>query len=658
MSDIFSRIVSFSASKEAGDIAAKKAAPVLDRPSSEIAPPTPRGLSEENKSYRPSVARPTAPPPTSSIQFESDTQDVPGPGQSIDSNQGDPIGFSAVTPNVTGQMEDVLGNTVRAVGSKVGFGIPDTNYTKEMIDNVFGMTPEYNRATGQMSTSLPNVGLLGASSVMGLAMSAISSRMRSVQTQAALNAAAGIPNNGLVSVNGQVVAIKDNNLYGIVPEDETYLGFKRKVISYMNTLTQDERAGGYGKMGTMQNPNQVKMATMDIEGRFSDAGKTGQDGGDSGGRDTTGFGRDREDRERGFGGGSSPFAKGGRVHMANGDLAIPVGEAGFVDGPPENFSKEQTVADSEKGKVQKDSFVINAPAVEVAGSDDIRKMILEAYNTAKEKGLDIDNIDPTLYEESVDVALSKGEVVVPPVLVKIIGLDRLRKINNRGKKEVDNRQQNMRKGGFIEGYATGDLVSDIGEEIPYDTRMTLPKSTERKFKKFLNSKKSRGSVEKFIDSMTDVERLAVLGLAETTANKDSVESMMAVGQVALNRAASNRPDFKNVNDLKSVMKQRSNRGTGSKMFQYDGLEPTKLRERIKEVVDGTSPRGVSKVLAAAENLTNPEYEFDPILPFDVMFYTAPNAPLAKAMESNPMMQYYTSLGGHDYYSLLAAPESP
>ena len=61
-------------------------------------------------------------------------------------------------------------------------------------------------------------------------------------------------------------------------------------------------------------------------------------------------------------------------------------------------------------------------------------MILDAYSKAREKGLDIGRVDRKLYEGTVDVALSKGEVVVPPELAKIIGYDRLEKINNRGKK--------------------------------------------------------------------------------------------------------------------------------------------------------------------------------------------------------------------------------
>ena len=143
------------------------------------------------------------------------------------------------------------------------------------------------------------------------------------------------------------------------------------------------------------------------------------------------------------------FFEGGRVGMqAGGAAQRPLPEAGFVAGPPENFTERETVADDQNGSVAEGTFVINAAAVEFAGSDDIRKMILDAYSTAREKGLDIGRVDRKLYEGTVDVALSKGEVVVPPELAKIIGYDRLEKINNRGKKEVSRRQK-AAKGGFI-----------------------------------------------------------------------------------------------------------------------------------------------------------------------------------------------------------------
>ena len=163
--------------------------------------------------------------------------------------------------------------------------------------------------------------------------------------------------------------------------------------------------------------------------------------------------------------GSVGFADGGRIGMQAGGAA----PAGFVQGPPGQFSERETVADDQPMEVSEGTFVINAPAVEHAGSQDIRKMILDAYTVAREKGLDIGRVDPKLYEGTVDVALSKGEVVIPPELAKIIGYDRLEKINNRGKKEVSRRQE-ASEGGFLEqGYASGDKVTVYrGEPIDVD----------------------------------------------------------------------------------------------------------------------------------------------------------------------------------------------
>lgn len=115
------------------------------------------------------------------------------------------------------------------------------------------------------------------------------------------------------------------------------------------------------------------------------------------------------------------FRRGGLVQgMAQGDQ--PVQPAQFVGGgPPEQFSKSETVADDQMDSVRPDTFIINAPAVEIAGSEDIRKMLMKAYEVAVEKGLDIGRVDRKLYEGTIDVALSKGEVKVPPELVKVIG---------------------------------------------------------------------------------------------------------------------------------------------------------------------------------------------------------------------------------------------
>tara|TARA_R100000388_G_scaffold29787_1_gene23230 strand:- start:2685 stop:4487 length:1803 start_codon:yes stop_codon:yes gene_type:complete len=209
------------------------------------------------------------------------------------------------------------------------------------------------------------------------------------------------------------------------PSENTYKPQQKnmaRVDTYRGYKTVEDDSAGFDYSGFFDSPSpqpESRVTTEDFSGRRS--------------------GRDMD-----------MLASGGRVDMqAGGAAQRPLPEAGFVAGPPENFTERETVADDQNGAVAEGTFIINAAAVEYAGSDDIRKMILDAYSTAREKGLDIGRVDRKLYEGTVDVALSKGEVVVPPDLAKIIGYDRLEKINNRGKKEVSRRQKKAAKGGFI-----------------------------------------------------------------------------------------------------------------------------------------------------------------------------------------------------------------
>jgi hypothetical protein len=118
------------------------------------------------------------------------------------------------------------------------------------------------------------------------------------------------------------------------------------------------------------------------------------------------------------------------------------GYAGFVGDQPENVSDGATVADDVPLDVEEGTFIINAAAVEFAGSDDIKKMIREAMAEARRQGIDISTGGAKIAEEeAVSLLVSRGEVVIPPQLAQIIGYDRLEKINNRGKKEVERRQQ-------------------------------------------------------------------------------------------------------------------------------------------------------------------------------------------------------------------------
>ena len=143
-------------------------------------------------------------------------------------------------------------------------------------------------------------------------------------------------------------------------------------------------------------------------------------------------------------------ALGGRVGLKEGGVAAS--QAGFVERPPSQVSEAATVADDKPMSVDDGTFVINAAAVEFAGEKDIMEMLNVAYKKAEKKG-----VQPPS-EEMLEVAVSRGEVIVPAFLAKIIGYDRLEKINNRGKKEVNQRiKENGQQpvgaagGGFLAG---------------------------------------------------------------------------------------------------------------------------------------------------------------------------------------------------------------
>ena len=133
------------------------------------------------------------------------------------------------------------------------------------------------------------------------------------------------------------------------------------------------------------------------------------------------------------------MAEGGDVE---GQMAEVTGEGpnGFVGDAPENLPEAATVADDVPVDVPEGSFVINAAAVEFAGSADIQKMLVDAMQKADEQGIDISGSTNKIDKNKLaNLIVSRGEVLVSPTLVKIIGLDRLEKINNRGKEETDKR---------------------------------------------------------------------------------------------------------------------------------------------------------------------------------------------------------------------------
>lgn len=144
------------------------------------------------------------------------------------------------------------------------------------------------------------------------------------------------------------------------------------------------------------------------------------------------------DNDRGFIGG---FKAGGMLGYQEGDMIQDPSQAPQVVGGqmPSQVPEQQTVADNVQDSLKEGTFVLNAPAVELAGESDVKNMVMNAFYSARERGLPIGGADNKLYEKNIDVLLSKGEVTIPPELVKIIGLSKLRKLNNRGLREVEKR---------------------------------------------------------------------------------------------------------------------------------------------------------------------------------------------------------------------------
>ena len=126
----------------------------------------------------------------------------------------------------------------------------------------------------------------------------------------------------------------------------------------------------------------------------------------------------------------TPFASGGEASKD------PVQSTGFVDGPPQNYAKGTTVADTENHRVRVGSFVLNAPTTERLQKEG--KLPKGPQKRKAAKG-----------GKMMEVALSKGEYVIDADDIgKFGGYDALNKENDKGKPEVERRQA-AAQGGFL-----------------------------------------------------------------------------------------------------------------------------------------------------------------------------------------------------------------
>ncbi len=244
----------------------------------------------------------------------------------------------------------------------------------------------------------------------------------------------------------------DEQTYGNVNFDDRTPSEMQKTFEEMRELADEERPAGPETPTVVDTPTFADDPFFDFSDNFDGGSFDSFDSFDSG-----------------LGSVDYSTAKGGRIGKQQGGVASQQGVSQIVQGagfiaPQGNATDQQTIADDIPMEAEEGDFIINAPAAEFAGRQDIVDMILKAINSLKEKGVDIQYGNPKIpVKNSVQLAVSRNEVYVPKVIAEEIGYDKLEKINNRGKREVERRQQESQRqanrGGFIRK-AKGDIVED------------------------------------------------------------------------------------------------------------------------------------------------------------------------------------------------------
>lgn len=313
-------------------------------------------------------------------------------------------------------------------------------------------------------------------------------------------------------------------------------------------------------------------------------------------------------------------------------------DGGFIGGPPSQYSPQKTIADDVNFEAREGGFVINAPAVQKFGEKKLNAM----YNKAKKQSK-----SPSLaMGGEVPIKISKGEMYIPPEHVNAMGgMEFLKKINDQGKPTVTALNK-----GFINGYKEGDEVG-AGYETPSDEFMS-------KLKEFNKSKRDRPQRDKFIRSLTDQEALSLAILTETVAATTGLSPMQKIGDVIMNRVNDRQFDFKNSNTVKDALLHRSSRGTGTRMTEIDGLEPSILQERISEVLSGSVPNALEKVFTAAANVLDTEPDLEQYrLPSHILFYAKPGQSGSSFHNENPYLEPLLDDEGHTFYGRFHGVET-
>ena len=386
-------------------------------------------------------------------------------------------------------------------------------------------------------------------------------------------------------------------------------------------------------------------------------------------------------------GGVGFTAYGGKIGMFGGGFASKVAKikgVGLIK-PEQTFLDTDMVRDRFEFDAENGDYIVNGPSSKTM-QPQIAALIDYGIDQLKKEGVDISVGNPKIKgRNKVPLIVASSETYIPRVIAEKIGYPILDALNNIGKPEVKRLSEKLKdqptdKGKYQaqEGMLVGDTstgsfmtIDEANKALGIKPEPVNPK-TLKLFKSYFKKKKpQRKDVEKLLDNLTDIDKLALLIATETISTKDPLETLESVGQVVMNRIDDKQFDFRNVNTLDQVLKQRSFRGEGTKMFQFDGLEPTSVRNRIDDFLNKGGVGGYRKALIAAENVLTkgggePDYMTER-MPFNVLFYDKAGSPKSisrrydkygKDIGPNELIDEYGKVGDHTFYTSHMTKEYP
>ena len=144
----------------------------------------------------------------------------------------------------------------------------------------------------------------------------------------------------------------------------------------------------------------------------------------------------------------------------------PAGVPQMYGKPTNEMPKDNIDAKAEPGDV-----IINNKAMILLGMKNFNKMVGDGVDIVRRMGFTIEErLNKLNKKDIVPLLVSKGEARIPSIIAKAIGMDRLRKINDRGKRAIvaeekaaaqqkEKQKYTVKKGGVIpQKKAFGDVV--------------------------------------------------------------------------------------------------------------------------------------------------------------------------------------------------------